>query len=84
MELRAPIPFPPAADAAEDTALTELEVAIALVSGGAALRVRIAGIASDIADRISGTGAVLAQDAGLQFVVERSGTSATFTVGPRG
>jgi hypothetical protein len=84
MELQAPIPFPPAADAAEDAALTELDVAIALVTGGVARRIRIASVAIEIADRVSGIGAARAQAAGLRFIVERSGSCATFTVGPRG
>ena len=83
MELPAPIPFPPAADAAENAALTELEVAIAMVEGGAALRVRIAAIATPVADRVAGLGAARAGAAGLAFRIERSGPFATLTVGPR-
>jgi hypothetical protein len=52
MEALAPIPFPPAADAADDAALNEVDVAIALVSAGAAVRVRVAGIAAPMADRL--------------------------------
>ena len=50
MEPLAPIPFPAAADVAEDIALNEVDVAIALVSAGAAVRVRVAGIEAGIAD----------------------------------
>ena len=50
MEPLAPIPFPPAADAAEDVALNEVDVAIALVARGVAVRVRIAGLSAAIAE----------------------------------
>ena len=55
MEPLAPIPFPAAADAAEDVALNEVDVAIALVSAGAAVRVRVAGIEAAIANAIAET-----------------------------
>jgi hypothetical protein len=84
MEPLAPIPFPPAADASEDVALNEVDVAIALVTAGAAVRVRVAGIGTAIADAIAGVAAARAGAAGLRFVVERSPSGATFTVGPRG
>lgn len=83
MELHAPIPFPLPAEAAEDTALTEIAVAIELVASGLAGRVRVAGIASAVADRVGGIGAAQANAAGLRFVVERSDGAATLTVGPR-
>jgi hypothetical protein len=83
MELQSPIPFPPTADAAADEALTELEVAIELVDSGVASRVRVAGIAPSVADRIGAIGASWAGAAGLLFRVERSPSSSTFTVGPR-
>jgi hypothetical protein len=84
MELQSPIPLPPVADAAEDAALTEIEVAIELVDSGVASRVRVAGIAPAVAERVAGIGASWASAAGLLFRIERSSTSATFTVGPRG
>ena len=84
MEPLAPIPFPPAADAAEDAALNEVDVAIAMVSRGAAVRVRIAGMSTGIADAIAGVAAARAGSVGLRFVVERSQGATTFTVGPRG
>ena len=84
MELQAPIPFPPAADAAEGSALNELDVAIALVLGGVATRVRVAGVVAELADRVAGIGAARAQAAGLRFAIDRSERSVTFTVGPRG
>jgi hypothetical protein len=84
MEPLAPIPFPPAADAAEDVALNEVEVAIAMVRAGAAVRVRVAGIATSIAEAVAGIAAAHAGMAGVRFAVERSAGAVTFTVGPRG
>jgi hypothetical protein len=84
MELQSPIPFPPAVDAAEDAAITEIEVAIELVDSGVASRVRVAGITPAIADRVAAIGASRAGAAGLLFRIERSSSSATITVGPRG
>ena len=84
MEPLAPIPFPPAADAAEDVVLNEVDVAIALVARGAAVRVRIAGLSSALAEAVAGIAAARAGSVGLRFVVERSASGATFTVGPRG
>ena len=82
MELHAPIPFPPASSSAEDAALTEIDVAIALVVGGSASRVRVAGIAARVTDAIAGVGAARAGAAGVRFV-ERSPYGTTFTIGPR-
>jgi hypothetical protein len=84
MEPLAPIPFPPATDAAEDAALNEVDVAIALVAYGAAVRVRIAGLTAATAEAVAGIAAARAGTMGLRFVVERSPHGATFTVGPRG
>jgi hypothetical protein len=84
MEPLAPIPFPPAADAAEDVTLNEVDVAIALVSAGAAVRVRVAGIRTAIAENVAGVAAARAGAAGVRFVIERSSSAATFTLGPRG
>jgi hypothetical protein len=84
MEPLAPIPFPPAADAAEDAALNEVDVAIAMVRAGAAVRVRIAGIQTPIGDAVAGIAAARAGTVGVRFVVERSADAVTFTVGPRG
>jgi hypothetical protein len=83
MELDAPIPFPAAADAADETTLTEIEVAIRMVEAGVATRVRVAGVSAAVADRVAGIGAARAGAAGLRFVVERSTLSSTVTVGPR-
>jgi hypothetical protein len=83
MEPEAPIPLPFVIDAAEEAARIELDAAIALVSSGAASRVRVAGLAIAVADRVAGTGAAHAGTAGLRFGMQRSGDRATFTVGPR-
>jgi hypothetical protein len=83
MEMQAPIPFPAAADAAEDAALNEVDVAIALVARGAAVRVRIASIDPAVADAAAGLAAARAGAVGLRFRIERSPTATTFTVGPR-
>ena len=83
MEL--PIPFPHALDTAheaDEAALTEIDVAIALVAGGVATRVRVASVSLETAERVAGVGAARAGSAGLRFALERSGACATFTVGP--
>ena len=67
MEPLAPIPFPPAADAAEDVALNEVDVAIALVAHGVAVRVRIAGLSAAIAEAVAGIAAARAGSAGLRL-----------------
>ena len=84
MELEAPIPFPPAADAAADAALTEVDVAIAMVASRAATRVRVAGLDGPVGDLVAGSAAARAGAAGLRFRVDRSNGRATLTVGPRG
>lgn len=83
MELHAPIPFPPAVDAADDAALAEIDVAIALVAGRVASRVRVANLPDDTAEHVAGIGAARAGTAGVRFVVERSSLSRTLTIGPR-
>jgi hypothetical protein len=82
MELQAPIPFPFAANAAEEHALEEIDVAIALVTGGVAARVRIAALEAGVADRVAGVAAARSWGAGLHFHLDRSPDCATFTVGP--
>jgi hypothetical protein len=88
MELHAPIPFPPAVvarhDATDEIALAEIDVAIALVAGGVANRVRVANVADAIADDLAGIAAARAGAAGVRFVMERSSRSRTLTIGPRG
>ena len=83
MEPLAPIPFPRAVDAEEDAALNEVDVAIALVSAGAAVRVRIASLRPPIADRVAGVAAARTSGAHVAFSLERSDDATTFTVGPR-
>jgi carbon monoxide dehydrogenase subunit G len=82
MELPAPIPFPQAVDTADETVLTEIDVAIALVASGVATRVRVASVSLQTAERVAGTGAAHAGSANVRFVLERSAECATFTVGP--
>jgi hypothetical protein len=86
MELQVPIPFPPAADAANDAAdqsvLTEVDVAIALVASGIATRVRVAGLDLPVVERLAGLAAARAGSSGLRFVLERSAECGTFTFGP--
>jgi hypothetical protein len=86
MEISAPIPFPPAAeaatDAADDALLAEVEAAIALVERGVARRVRVASLDLPAVERLAGLAAARAGSSGLRFVVERSPTSGTFTIGP--
>ena len=83
MDALAPITFPPAADAAEDAALNEIDVAIALVSAGAAVRVRVAGIAAVMADRLEEVAAARSSAARVRFQAEHGPEAVTFTVGPR-
>jgi len=83
MESLAPIPFPPATDAAEDAALNEVDVAIALVARGAAVRVRVAGIAAPIADQLTDVAAARSSAARVRFQAESGPDAVTFTVGPR-
>ena len=82
MELQAPIPFPHAADLADDVVLNEIDVAISLVASGVASRVRVASVDLETAERLAGVGAARAGTSGLRFVMERSVTCATFTIGP--
>jgi hypothetical protein len=83
MERLAPIQFPAAVDAEEDAALNELDVAIALVTGGAAVRVRIASLRTSIADQLAPLAAARAGAAHVAFSVDRSAEMTTLTVGPR-
>jgi hypothetical protein len=83
MEPRAPILFPAAADAAEDAALNEVDVAIGLVSAGVAVRVRIASLAEPMANRVIGVAAARTSEAKIGFHVDRGDGVVTFNVGPR-
>jgi len=83
MEPLAPIPFPAAVDAEEEAALSEVDIAIALVSAGAAVRVRVAGIRPPVADALAGLAAARTSAAHVALSLERSPRATTFTVGPR-
>ena len=71
MEHVEPIPFPRAPEPSDqelDSALAEVDAAIALVRGGAATRIRLIGFA--LADAIAGLAAAHAQLAGVRFQLE--------------
>jgi hypothetical protein len=78
MDLAGVVVLPRTVDALE-TDLREVEVAIALVTGGAAVRIRLVGM-SDI-DTIAPTALARAQAAGVEFRIDR-GSTATLTIGP--
>ena len=71
MEHVEPIPFPRASEPTDeefDSALAEVDAAIALVLGGAAVRIRLIGFA--LADAVAGLAAAHAQLAGVRFQLE--------------
>jgi hypothetical protein len=76
-----PLDAAPAEDAAS-TALAEIDAAIALVSGGAARRVRL--VAIPFVESVAGVALARATAAGLEFGFERTGPAgvATVTIGP--
>ena len=87
MDSASVIAFPRAAsDDDEQTvgaaALREIDAAIALIVGGAARRVRLAGV--PFVDVVAGTGLAHARAAGLGFRLERAEREgvATVTIGP--
>ena len=72
MEHIEPTPFPRALELSEqdlDAALAEVDAAIALVSRGAAVRVRLVGFV--LAEAVAGLGAAHAQLAGVGFQIDR-------------
>jgi hypothetical protein len=80
-----PIPFPHALEPSEEeleNALAEVDAAIALVRGGAAVRIRLIGFA--LADAVAGLAAAHAQLAGVGFKVDRLDLAgaAAIIVGP--
>jgi hypothetical protein len=80
-----PIQFPSASDPTDDDvegALAEVDAAIALVSRGAAVRVRLVGFA--LAEAVAGLGAAHAQLAGVGFQIDRPavGGSMALIIGP--
>jgi hypothetical protein len=85
VEHRDPIPFPRAAEPTDEeleTALAEVDAAIALVGAGAAVRIRLIGFA--LADAIAGIAAAHAQLAGVAFQLDRADVvgSMAMIVGP--
>ena len=65
----------------DELALVHIDAAIELVRSGAALRVRLAGLA-EAADQVSAALA-RAQAAGVDFAVDRHDAAMTLTFGPR-
>ena len=73
MENRDPIAFPRAVEPTHedlDRALADVDAAIALVRGGAAVRIRLIGFA--LAEMVAGLAAAHAQLAGVGFHVDRA------------
>ncbi|HXS72057.1 MAG TPA: hypothetical protein VN839_10805 [Patescibacteria group bacterium] len=70
----------PRAEDPIDADLREVDVAIALVAQGAAVRVRLVGLAS--ADRIAPFALAHAQSAGVDFRVDGSGPTTRLIFGP--
>jgi hypothetical protein len=81
---RAPSGFPAASERDPlEIALDEIEVAIALVQRGQARRVRLVGLAA--AEVAAGIGLARAQEAGVQFALERAtrpGFPVSLVIGP--
>ena len=76
------LPFPGAVPRQHDTALAEIEAAVALVSRGLATRVRLVGLAN--VDAIAGAGLARAQASHVAFALDRSASGAVaVTLGPR-
>jgi hypothetical protein len=79
------IPFPRASEPSDEeleNALAEVDAAIALVRGGAAVRVRMIGFA--MLDAVAGMAAAHAQLAGVGFQIDRPDVAGVLaiTVGP--
>jgi hypothetical protein len=78
-----PIPFPRApSDEDLDDALAEVDAAIALVTRGGAVRVRLIGFA--LAEAVAGLAAAHAQLAGVGFQIDRPdvAAAAAMIIGP--
>jgi hypothetical protein len=76
-----PIPFPRAAGPSNEeleSALSEVDAAIALVGGGAAVRIRLIGFA--LADAVAGLAAAHAQIAGVGFQLDRPEVSGAMAI----
>jgi hypothetical protein len=84
VDLQEPTPFPRVlepSDAELAHALAEVDAAIALVRGGAAIRIRLIGFA--LADAIAGLAASHAQLERVEFRIDRDGDGApAMIVGP--
>jgi hypothetical protein len=65
----------------DEVALVDIDAAIELVRSGAALRVRLAGLAE--AAGLASAALARAQAAGVDFAVDRHGAAMTLTFGPR-
>ena len=81
MENREPIAFPRAVEPTDedlDRALAEVDAAIALVRGGAAVRIRLIGFA--LAEMVAGLAAAHAQLAGVRFQVDRAEVAGALAV----
>ena len=76
------LPFPGAVPRNEDSALAEIEAAVALVEFGLATRVRLVGVAH--IEDVAAAGLARAQTAEVAFALERSQSGAVaVTLGPR-
>lgn len=72
--------FLPHADDPLDAELREVDVAIAMVVRGAAVRVRLVGLNG--ADHIAPIALARAQEAGVEFRVDHAGATTRLTFGP--
>ena len=61
--------------------LAEIDAAIAIVASGLASRVRLVSLGH--ADAVAATGLAHAQDASVDFRLDRNGEATAVTVGPR-
>jgi len=76
------LPFPGAVLRQHDTALAEIDAAVALVEFGLATRVRLVGIAH--IEDVAAAGLARAQSSGVEFTLDRSASGAVaVTLGPR-
>jgi hypothetical protein len=76
-----PIPFPNAPSDPLGDDLAEIDAAIAMVASGLASRVRLVSLGDP--DAIAATGLAHAQDASVDFRLDRNGEATAVTVGPR-
>ena len=81
MDIVSPIPFPGAPSDPLGHDLAEIDAAIGLVADGRATRVRLVNLGHP--DEIAAVGLAHAQDAGIEFRLDRNGSATAVTVGPR-